>query len=116
VLHVAEALLIEVHGGAPSMSLFVWGMKAAATGDRARFDRVVAKIPDAEMRYYLIKLAETTVFEELQQRASPKRKFPWKCWNVEILMMLEPLLGEPETPGPDPRVLMDPLGLLALER
>lgn len=84
------------------MSAFVWGMKAAATGDRTRFDRVAAKLPD-ESRFYLTQLAEQTVFEELRQRALPKRKFPWKCWNVEILMMLEPLLGEPEAPGPHPQ-------------
>lgn len=43
VLTVADRLGVEVMTGQPSMDPLTWAMKAAATGDQARFERVVGQ-------------------------------------------------------------------------
>lgn len=103
VVAITEGLLAEKHRGEQSRSPLIVAMRAAASGDRERFERVVSKHVPEEFQPYVRALCEQTVFAELEHRAllatnpsKSKRPHGFNTWHVEIRHMLELLLGPRE--------------------
>lgn len=113
---LAQALYLEELTGQPVNTALVLAFKAAATGDRARFDRVVESLVPEPLQGEIRGLAEQTVWAELAYReelaADPppkKSKMPpgMNGWHVEIRVVLELLLGTRD--DPTPRVALHPV-------
>lgn len=100
VATITEGLLAEKHGGEQSRGPLIVAMRAAASGDRDRFERVVERHVPEEFQHAVRALCEQTVFPELDNRAllatnptKSKRPSGFNTWHVEIRHMLELLLG-----------------------